>query len=303
MIVGYILELVLGILFAIALIALPVTNNHDVVINMRRLIEYASQVYFNCAAFFTASIQISCMVVLARKDFAITTAGMGGITVQITWSVALLCILSLLPAFVSLRGGDSEKSSYLLFLFLSCWVLYFYNFISHMIGLFAPSQIGDNAGENGATVISVEDWVKLDSLCLTGVGNMDDREQMILKGFSAIGALLVAVFGFSCLFWYIAKQHSPMKVSCLKRNYCDWCRSIVNVCCIGQVEVFCVILTLFLAVPQVWAIVRLRGVQEALANTTGHQYTDNQWTFGQIVSIMLFVPVAVEVGYLWVSME
>lgn len=54
------------------------------------------------------------------------------------------------------------------------------------------------------------------------------------------------------------------------------------------------LLPLLLSTPILWAIFRLRGIQRELARVTGSAYVDNDWSFGQVVSIVLFVPVAVE---------
>lgn len=53
----------------------------------------------------------------------------------------------------------------------------------------------------------------------------------------------------------------------------------------------------YLSIPQIWGVLRLRGIQKALADTTNNAYVDNQWTFGQVVAVMLFAPVATEIGY------
>ncbi len=52
-----------------------------------------------------------------------------------------------------------------------------------------------------------------------------------------------------------------------------------------------------LIVPEIWGVFRMRNVQEALANAMGINYTDNQWTFGQIVAVVIFAPVIVEAVY------
>ena len=62
-----------------------------------------------------------------------------------------------------------------------------------------------------------------------------------------------------------------------------------------------VVLVPLLTIPQFWGLVRLRGIQKALANSTTNAYTDNQWTFGQVVAVMIFAPVFTEVGYSWLQ--
>ncbi len=57
-------------------------------------------------------------------------------------------------------------------------------------------------------------------------------------------------------------------------------------------------IVLILTIPQFWGLLRLRGIQKAIALSSGTDYVDNQWTFGQVTAVMLFVPVFAETGYL-----
>ncbi len=60
-----------------------------------------AKTFSDCAVFFAISIQISCVVVLVRRGFSISANGLGGLTVQITRAVALLCMLPLIfPMFI-----------------------------------------------------------------------------------------------------------------------------------------------------------------------------------------------------------
>jgi hypothetical protein len=56
-----------------------------------------------------------------------------------------------------------------------------------------------------------------------------------------------------------------------------------------------------LTVPEIWGSFGIRNIQEALTNTLGVVYTDNQWTFGQVVAVVIFAPVIIEVFYLSVQ--
>jgi hypothetical protein len=50
---------------------------------------------------------------------------------------------------------------------------------------------------------------------------------------------------------------------------------------------------------QFWAFFRLRQLQSAMIQAAGGSFPDGQWTFGQIVATVVFVPVAVEVVFVW----
>jgi hypothetical protein len=219
MIVGYILELVLSIIFTITLsMVSPSSPQLSANSKMTQVAEGAAQSYFNCASFFTASIQLSSIVVLARRDFAVTAGGMGSFTVRITQSISLPCMLSLVGPLTALYFIEPKRSGYRLFMFLVCWLLYFYPFISRFIADFAPSQVGEGAGNNGTTIISINDWVTLEELCLAGVNDFTAQEERLLRVFGAAGSILVATLGMISILWYICKQHSNDKIVALKKK-------------------------------------------------------------------------------------
>jgi hypothetical protein len=298
MMIGYMLESVCGLLFALGhafqttLSRRPFSKNH------KKLLATGYKAFFDCAAFFTASIQISCVVVLVRRDFGINANGLGGTETQITWAIALLCMLPLTYSLVILNHINKKKSGYRLFLFYVCWVFYFYTFISTMIGEFAPSQIGAGAGNNGITIITTEEWDQLTDLCLSGVPALSSIEQTVLRAFSATGSLLVATYGLGQLLWFIAERQWPNQTKKLRtKGYAILPERELTPCLI---TVWIVLLTI-VTIPLFWGIFKLRGYQEALANASSNAYVDNQWTFGQVVAIMIFTPVFTKMGYLMVQ--
>lgn len=110
MIFGYLLETFLGFSFALGLEFIRSTPKPTIESDprwqkLKRLKEVLLKgysVFFECAIYFAASIQIACVVVLVRKDFGISVNGLGGLVVQITWAVTLLSMLPLLYPLVML---------------------------------------------------------------------------------------------------------------------------------------------------------------------------------------------------------
>jgi hypothetical protein len=304
MVIGYIFESVLGLIFASSLAFLPSTFTTETSTSAtkprdlaEKLLKEGCTTFFNCAVFFTASIQIACVVVLIRRDFGISANGLGGLTTQITWAIALLCMLPLLYPMVILGYIDKARSGYRLFLFCGCWLLFFYTFISQMIGVFAPTQIGEGAGEGGTTIITDEQWSKLTTLCLKDVNTLTEKEQKVLSSFGAAGSIVISIYGFGYLLGFIAKRQWQEKTEVFQRKISshlqkrNWERHLIR---------SWILLILVLTVPQIWGVLRLREIQKALARATGNFYVDNQWTFGQVVAVMLFAPVFTEVGYMFV---
>lgn len=191
MIIGYFFESIVGFCFVFSLTTLRLLPPKF--LRFKPLLEKGCTVFFDSAAFFTVSIQIACMIVLVRRDFGVSANGLGGFTTQITWAIALLSMLPLLCILVVLDTIETTRSGYRFFLFCGCWVLFFYTFVSQMIGDFAPSQMGDEAGEGGTTLITNEEWGKLNMLCLSAVETLSHKEESILSGFGAAGSLLIII--------------------------------------------------------------------------------------------------------------
>jgi hypothetical protein len=235
-------------------------------------------------------------VLIQHKDFGISANGLGGLTVQITWAVALLCMLPLLYPMFILSYMDRERSNYRLFLFCGCWLLFFYTFISQMIGDFGPSQIGRGAGGGGATIITTDEWDSLTSLCLAEVNSLSAVEQSVLSDFGAAGSTAISTYGLLCLIWYITTKRFPKQAKALRQKL----SSVSSETQRRQYTLVCLnIVVPLLTIPQLWGVLRLRGIQKGLSNATNNVYVDNQWTFGQVVAVMIFAPVFTEVGYLW----
>lgn len=117
----------------------------------------ASRTFFDTASLFTFSIQLACILTIAKADYGLGANGMGGTTKEITWLVSSLTLLPL--ALFILRPsiyqedkhkGAAERPSlarrssstapglaearqeYRIYTFVLCWGLAFYPFFSRM---------------------------------------------------------------------------------------------------------------------------------------------------------------------------
>lgn len=318
MIIGYLFETLLGFSLALGLEFIrstPSTNPSPRLQKYRAIILKGCSVFYDCALYFAASIQIACVVVLVRKDFGISANGLGGLTVQITWAVALLSLLPLifplfmLGIFVAEGSGIEEaekeleqaettrpRHEFRFYLFCACWVLFLYTFISRMIGDFAPSQIGEGAGEGGTTIINTSDWNTLNALCFTGVQQLTDDEAKIIEGFGTAGSIILSLFVICPLLWPILQSLNLSVVESAEKKFSDvqGKRAMQNLAPRGML-----LLVPLLTVPEIWGVFRIRTIQESLSSAIRTEYTDNQWTFGQVVAVVIFAPVIVEVAYLF----
>jgi hypothetical protein len=312
MIIGYLFESFLGFSFALGLEAIRSTPSIDPSPRLKKyraVILRGCGVFFDCAIYFAASIQIACVVVLVRKDFGISADGLGGLTVQITWAVALLSLLPLLYPLVMLgifvkNGSEKElekaetsrtRHEFRYYLFCICWVLFLYTFVSRMIGDFAPSQVGQGAGPGGSTIINTTDWDTLNVLCFTGVQQLTDNETMVIEAFGTAGSIILSLFIICPFLWTILQSLDLSYVNLVERKF-TVVRKKWAIQSLGPRAIL--VLIPLLTVPEMWGVFRIRNVQEVLTNTMGIEYTDNQWTFGQVVAVVIFAPVIVEVVYL-----
>ncbi|KAH6662986.1 hypothetical protein B0J14DRAFT_281612 [Halenospora varia] len=307
MIVGYLFESVLSFLLAIGLLIQKANiqtlrskalTEHTSIL-LKAALKKAHKKFFDCAIFFTASIQIACVVVLVRRDFGISANGIGGFTTQITWAIAVLSMLPLLYPLVALESLAEGRSGYRLFLFSCCWFLSFYPFVSLMMGSFAPSQIGEGKGDGGRTDIRYEEWEKLTTLCLTGIDTLTSREEMIPTAFGAASSLIITIYALIRLIYCIPSNFSAVVPPFLRNK-------ISTLLTTRRQTYFIlswILVFLSLTIPQFWGVWRLRGIQNALADATSNTYVDNQWTFGQVVAVMIFAPVFTEVGYFLLAGE
>lgn len=60
----------------------------------------------------------------------------------------------------------------------------------------------------------------------------------------------------------------------------------------------CVVVFVLLVV-HFWAFLRLRRLQRDTTQAAGGDFPDEQWTFGQIVAVTVYVPVFVEIAFTW----
>ena len=100
MIAGYIIENVLGFVLVLSLFILrrriPEHQQMSSAAPLHRYVAVATRgcdSFHGCAVFFTFSIQLACIVVLARLDFGVSADGLGDSTAKITWAISLLTML------------------------------------------------------------------------------------------------------------------------------------------------------------------------------------------------------------------
>ena len=313
MIVGYIIENVVGLMLVCLLyILLLRVNNGEKNAHQELLDRYISMLrqgcssFYDCAVFFTFSIQLACIVVLARLDFGISASGMGDSTAKITWAVSLLTILPLMyvafnpgllrepqPDHASTLNGQKRrdrKEQLRFLLFALCWLLFVYPFLSRMMETFGPSAIGGKG-----QVISTNEWNVIATACTAGVDAISNPEILAMDFFSVAGSVFVCLLALTKIIWLaIQRHHKDSRVVQQARKF--WSKNSVR---LSRLSIALFITIPVIAVSQLWTVFRLRRFQQQIAQNAGNYDSDSQWTFGQIVAVTIFVPVVVECCFAW----
>lgn len=316
MVVGYIFAAILGGMLAL----LYYSTNHSR--RFKHGAKWSRKLlvsFHECASLFAFSLQIACIVVLARVDYGISTASMGNSTVQITWAVSVLTTLPLLYTLVlvdtidqdSMIPGDrpnhgesyDEKESkasdleteFRLVLFVICWALSFYPFLSRMIEEFGSSKIGEGEG----TVISVQDWNTIQQICLANTVPVTASENRLMNAVGIMGSLILSLFAISKIIAATLQRHYPEVVEKLSQVLrSDYTSRSVRFLSFG----------VLVAIPLLsggllWSFFRLQRFQAGVAGHIGSQDSDDQWSFGQVVAVTVFMPVFVQGLLEWMKMR
>lgn len=294
---GYVSEVLLGTVLAISYWH---SKTHKTLSHYRRQNKKLLISFQSCAAFFSLSIQIAAIVVLARVDYGVSAVGMGIITVQLTWTISVLTLLPLTYAVVMV---DSEPESneplsddhvtdldfpkvYRLLTYIACWALSIYPFMSRMIETYGTSLIGDSPG----TAISTDDWYRIQEVCLSGTRAPTVGEESAISAFGITGSLTTS----SLALWHIAtatiRRHYPATMQKFRGigQKVNWLYSWSPTALL--------MLSPLLSCGLIWSYLRLHAFQSQIARSVGAQDADGEWTFGQIVALTLFLPVFIEVG-------
>ncbi|CAD0109157.1 unnamed protein product, partial [Aureobasidium uvarum] len=271
---------------------------------MKKLALKLLSCFDDCATFFTFSIQIASIVVLARVDYGVSAASMGDVTVRTTWTVSALTLLplmySLLLAGLPQIGANTQftKSAAEPFLsnnirrdilFSICWVCSVYPTLSRMIESFADSVIGDKPSD----ILTTKEWRVLQDICLSQTSPPSVAEYRLMNAFGIMAPLLTSLFAVSKIVMAGLHRHHDHK---LQRHHdlmkivqqpLDYLRRLLLVC------------VPILSIGLIWSYFRLQSFQANITQALSTQNSDSEWGFGQVVSVVVFLPVIVEVFFSW----
>ncbi|KAF5588187.1 hypothetical protein FPCIR_7205 [Fusarium pseudocircinatum] len=302
--VGYVLEIILSILLSLAVIMFKRSGKNS---QRHEVAKAGLEAFVDSAAYFALALQLATIAVLARKDYGISTADLGAIEARISQSVAVVSMMPLLypvallePAAKSSTRASIKHNARLLLLSVTV-ALSFYPFLSRCIHAFDISPIGEGKGSE----VSPTDWSVIEDMCFPTEYRDIGRSTTFksLNGLELTASLITYIFTF----WLLAGLPGTCYDSDEKEKYAkeaedrtSW-RERVNKWFSDRPLVAILPLLVFvgLTIPLLVVIFTLRDVQEQMSENMGEKYDGNYWGFGQIVSIILFTPVGVEMVYRW----
>jgi hypothetical protein len=300
-----------------------------------RLFQVATRTSFDTAIFFTFAIQVASCVTLGRANFGMGADGMGAITMKIAWIISTLTLLPLLPLVLrpqmffieplkataqppiedethtSTHHKNEEneataRQGHRFMLYVLCWAVSFYPFFSRMAGTFGTffpishifclvltayagaSQIGDAPD----SAISTRDFATIQDACFGDVAQLTTGQENAITAFGAASWLFISVLVIYRIVLSTMSDSHKAQINFLdkhgltfsptqRNNMCPWL-------CI------CAVTGLFI-LSQLWAFFRLRRLQNNMTEAAGGRFPDKEWTFGQVVGVIGFLPVCVEV--------
>ena len=290
-ITAYIMQLALGIAFCALLLFVRV-ERHPIA---SRCLRSSFPVFVDAAMIFTFSVQLASLILMARKDFGISADNLGGYTMEITWTAALLTMLpATMVVFFKAENEQDERDSgekssrtkkhRTLSLSIVClsWCFFLYTFLSRMIAAYGPSQIG--------TAVSDDDWAKIQNKCFEAYEDLTASTRNVMQGFAIAGSLFVSML-------VLGKLLGPLFTNVIQKSSKAIGRGHVP----ASMRIALITLTLLLGVPQVWAIFVLRLQEQRYSQSIGVLDSVNGWGFGQIVAVVVFSPVLIDFVYTYLE--
>jgi hypothetical protein len=327
--IGYVVDVCLGCLLGYAyFIFSRDTGDHEPQASWKRAVERGLMVFFDSAVYFAIAIELASIVVLAKKDLGLNTDGFGAIQAQISFAVSTVCILPLLYPVTLLGWGKiahryghekqelreyNSRGRVRRFLFYLCLVLFFYPFVSQCIHNWAPSLVGEGNAPGGTTWITDDEQAKLTELCFGQIAPLSPIESTVVGAFELTASLAIFIYAVFGLLNQLGRLKGNMLLkaggsatdgSLSTVGPLDTFLLIPDEPAFDGVTIFIIMVLLgplLLSIPLLWAVFRMRGVQQELARATGSAYVDNDWGFGQVVSLVLFAPVVVEFVQAWLE--
>lgn len=266
--------------------------------------------------YFALAIQIATCRVFLPKDLETARSSAGVYELRSAGLVSTLCILPLLSSAITLYSEDASPRSelgrhfYRLLLLVIIIFISLYPFVSQSMWYFAPSIVGDGKGSGGTTYITDNEWRTLWRMCFESgsreVAALSSIEFHALGAFHMLASVVVVLYGIGAFVVLVLRLFESITARTpgrVRRKLGVLVRFVGRVIQKRWAEQLFVWLPCWLTAPLFWGFWRLRSIEKQLAETTVGHYTGNDWGFGQVMAVTIFVPVVVEMLFIWVSVH
>ncbi|KAG9739778.1 hypothetical protein KCU73_g9392, partial [Aureobasidium melanogenum] len=158
-----------------------------------------------------------------------------------------------------------------------------------MIESFEASVVGDKPSD----AITTNEWNILQKICLSGTSPPSEAEYRLMNAFGIMSSLLISLFAISKIviaglrrhYDHRLQQHHKLASKVQKRLHI-----------VKQILIVCVP---FLSIGLIWSYFRLQSFQTHITSALGTENLDSEWGFGQVVAVIVFLPVLVEALFSW----
>jgi hypothetical protein len=298
------LATVIGPLLALLLIVSPhLSIPSDVISTLQAVIIGGIASFFESAVYFALAIEIATTTVLVAKDYESATTAFGDYESRISTIACTICLLPLIYPITILSyppppcGEDTrDKQAYRKSLFCIAVLAYVYPFLSQSVRTWAPTQIGDGGGDGGVTYVDTHDWDVVGKVCFGTVEYLTERENTVIGAFQMVASLFIIFFSI-CILVPPALRRLNYRYGDdhpVRKSMTAFCSTVSRICQQSRLRYVLLVAPVCLAAPLLWGFWRIRTLQTQLATATGRVYEGNDWGFGQVMAITIFVPVAAE---------
>jgi hypothetical protein len=222
----------------------------------------------------------------ARRALGHGSGGDGAQETEIGWNISLITILALLyPLAVPTKFVEREGFNFSIVCVV--WALHCYIFYSRSKDNWGPSII-----DNG--VIYPEEWNVIIQTCFPSddEDGLSARDHYFLNICAMIGSLGSSIVVIGRLV-YLALEPVDFSAAISKLLHI---RDVPKAW-MALRRVVCLVVFPLITVTQFWAIVQIRRGKWRLAKHIGAEFVDDQWGFGQIVAVVVWVLVLTDYAY------
>lgn len=276
-IVGYYLEFALAALLALTFLFLQRTRNQKHISACCAI----TGVYADAAMALALAVELASTILLIKRESGLGSDDFGALTMQVVWVVALLVMLPI----ATFCWHDLKDKRFELRICVASlvYILFLITFICRMIATYSSGQVGSG---NGAVITDAEE-MQFEILCLSQTHQLSSSASITMEVFSIGGSI-----------WVSGLVLGALIRECLDPNNVIMRRIKASLGPLRNQDgtLAIILIGLFVwSVPLFWVMMKLRDLQAELATDLGQSNGSQEWSFGQILAVVVFVPVLVEI--------